>query len=128
MITVWVVFVSYQRQEERVSCQKPYPIAERGTRVTYDDARLMNVQHPLPGIVRSMNLHEVGLEIIRDMFIIVGSFAVGCDTVKALRSCKVVPGNHETNGRTISKPGCLEPISSATDRSYLCPIKSVRKD
>ena len=58
MITVWVVLVSYE-----VDYQKPDLQAKRGTK-TYNNARHMNVQHPLPRVVRPVDLYEVGLEVI----------------------------------------------------------------
>jgi hypothetical protein len=60
----------------------------------------------------------VSLEVIRNGFIFVRSFAEGRDAVK-LSSCQVVPGNHERNGRTIWKLEFLVPISSSKDRFYL---------
>ena len=42
----------------------------------------MNVQHPLPRIVRPVDLHEVGLEVIGNGLIIIWTFAVGRNAVK----------------------------------------------
>lgn len=92
MITVWVVLVSYERLSETLSP------AKQGTRATYDNARHMNIQNPLPRIVRTMDLHEVGLEVVRNGFIFVRSFAERRDAVK-LYLGQVVPGNDERDGR-----------------------------
>lgn len=76
----------------RVNYQKTDLQVKQGTRATYDNARHMDIQNPLPGIVRPMDLHEVGLEVIRDGFIFVRSFAKRCDAIK-LRLCQPVPGD-----------------------------------
>lgn len=44
-----------------------------------DNARHMNIQNPLPRIVRPVDLHEVSLEVISNGLIFVRSFAVRRD-------------------------------------------------
>ena len=67
----------------------------------------MNVQHPLSGIVRSMNLHEMGLEVIGDGLVVVRSLAVRRDAVKALYPCQLVPGNVKRMGALFGNSGAL---------------------
>lgn len=80
-MTVCVVLVSYERQRRLVIRNLIFQ-TQGGTK-TYDDARHVNVQHPLPGVVRPMDLYEVGLEVIGNGLEFVWSFAVRRDAVKA---------------------------------------------
>ena len=78
-----------------------------GTRATYNNARHMNVQHPLSGIVRPVNLYEVGLEVVGDGLVFVRSLAVRRDAVKAVYPCQLVPGNMKQMGALFRNSGAL---------------------